>query len=157
MLTITGSGFAFAASRVTIMAGSQPCTSPSVLSDTTLTCVVKATTERFLAPVAVTGYVTGVGNVLSSASFSFLHYWSRAATWAGAGVPVDGAAVVVPANMTVMLDGPSAALKSLVLEGNLMFDPAAPVVQLMAGSVLLRGEGPLAGALLLLSLLLQLQ
>lgn len=138
-LTITGAGFTFAASRLSISVGSLPCLNPVVISTSALTCQVRATTRRFTGPVSVTGYVESVGNVLSSASFSFLHYWSRPATWGTQGVPADRADVVVPSDMTIVLDGATASLGSLVLEGNLVFDPATPVVELTAGSVLLKG------------------
>ena len=139
LLTVTGSGFTFAATKATILVGNLPCTNPTVVSPTALTCLVRATTQRYTAPTPLSGYVEGIGNMLSSATFTFLHYWSRPATWAPKGVPADGDAVLVPSGMTVVLDTSTAALASLVLEGNLVFDPTVPAIQLTSGSVLVKG------------------
>jgi hypothetical protein len=63
--------------------------------------------------------------------------WSDPATWGGV-VPPTGAAVVVPAGRTVVLDGPTAALRSLVIEGTLLADPSRDVA-ITADAVLVRG------------------
>jgi hypothetical protein len=151
LLTISGTGFTFGAARLNVYVGAQACTNITVLSATSLTCLLKASQQRFTGPVPITGYVTSTGNVVSKATFQPVHYWSRAATWASGAVPADGERVVVPAGMTVLLDSSTAALASLELRGSLVFDPVVPVVGLTAGSVLLNGARPPAAARCLLA------
>jgi cell migration-inducing and hyaluronan-binding protein len=62
--------------------------------------------------------------------------WSNPATWGGE-VPKDGANVVVPAGKKIVLEGATANLKSLVIEGELVAGDRD--IAITSGSVLVKG------------------
>jgi cell migration-inducing and hyaluronan-binding protein len=63
--------------------------------------------------------------------------WSEASTWPGGSLPAAGAAVVIPAGKSVLLDVSPPALSSLRIEGALVFDERD--LALTAGHVLVLG------------------
>lgn len=67
--------------------------------------------------------------------------WSDPATWGGS-KPVAGAAVVVPAGKTIVLDESTPALGLLTIDGNLVFKDAV-TAELRASAVLVRATGSL--------------
>ena len=63
--------------------------------------------------------------------------WSDPGTWPGGAVPVEGAAVTIPQDRTVLLDVSPPPLASLTVEGALAFDDQD--LNLTAGYILVKG------------------
>ena len=63
--------------------------------------------------------------------------WSDPAAWPGGAVPVEGAAVTIPQDKTVLLDVSPPPLASLTVEGALTFDDKD--LDLTAGYILVKG------------------
>lgn len=92
-----------------------------------------ATTPPSTTPPSGTPPPTGTSPVASG------QRWSDPATWGGS-VPATGASVRVPPGKTIVLDTRTAALSALVVEGELVADPAADV-SITSDYVLVAGSG----------------
>ncbi len=54
-----------------------------------------------------------------------MNLWSRRTTWGGGPLPVEGSLVVIPQNVTVVLDVSPPEMAAVVVEGVLLFDEFA--------------------------------
>ncbi len=137
-ITLTGSFDTAAATTVTI--GNVSCTNVTVVSATTITCLTGKPPQTIVRkPLPIVVYQTGRGYARSFASYQYIDLWSRNSTWGGKALPDEGATVVIPYGITVLLDVSPPVLYVLVLEGNLIFDDTQPNVHLQANYIIVKG------------------
>ena len=90
-ITITGSGFGYDSSAITVLLGMAPCR-PDSVADTILTCKTTPTTQAMNVPVRV--MLAGEGFATSAATFSFL-LEVNSVEHTGDGFSVEGGGVLV--------------------------------------------------------------
>jgi hypothetical protein len=119
--------------------GTAAPTATSVAATKTATSAPTATsTPAATAAATVTPTVAPASPTATSAPITGAQRWSDAATWGGS-VPQAGQAVVVPVGKTVLMDVSPPALKSLQIDGTLIFDNKD--LALSAGWIMLHGDG----------------
>ena len=85
----------------------------------------------------------GLGRALnpSNISFHYVDVWSSRFTWGGSSPPVHGDLVHIQKGQTILLDTSTAVLKTLVVDGVLIFDHAADNITLHSELVLVNKGG----------------
>ena len=71
---------------------------------------------------------------------SSTRYWSDPAQWPKGVVPQAGDNVTIPANHTIILDGDTSSLGTLIIEGSLYFSSSAPNLTLTAEIIWVKGQ-----------------
>ncbi|KXZ49223.1 hypothetical protein GPECTOR_22g814 [Gonium pectorale] len=138
-VTIAGSGFA-ANLPTTVTIGGTTCLSVAVVSSTSITCTTgKPPSDVLRSPLPVTVFQDGRGNCRGNVSYQYIDLWSRNSTWGGGPLPGLEDSVVIPSNVTVLLDISPPKLYLLVLQGNLVFDDTLSYLNLQADYILVSG------------------
>lgn len=118
-LTITGRGFGTDSSVVSVLVDDIACVVTSTI-DTQIVCTVGA---RPNLPDQLSFVVSINGNVASKnvADFFYAYRWTDPATWGGDIPPIDGDTVYVPKGMVLLVDQSTPNLKTIIVEGSIIF------------------------------------
>lgn len=132
-LTITGTGFGTDSSVVQVVIDNVPCVVVTV-SDTQIVCTVGA---RPTLPAQLSFQVSIGGNIASKSvpDFFYAFRWSDPATWGGDIPPIDGDAVYVPVGMVLLVDQSTPNLKTIIVEGSIIFADEGEMV-IETGSII---------------------
>lgn len=118
-LTITGTGFGSDPSLVSVLVDGVACVAQTA-APTQITCLTGA---RTALPTANTFDVSVNQNRASvtTANFTYANRWSDPLTWGGDIPPIAGDTVYVPKGMVLLVDQSTPNLKTIVVEGAIIF------------------------------------
>ena len=118
-VTLTGTNFGTDVNVVSVVVDGVACAVQTVTS-TSIVCTVGA---RPNLPSAFTFDVRINGNYasLNCSNFTYAFRWSDPATWGGDIPPIDGDTVYVPKGMVLLVDQSTPNLKTIIVEGSIVF------------------------------------
>jgi plastocyanin len=129
VLTVTGTGLPAIVTDAEVMINGRACDVVSAASDgTQVTCRTTPRTDFRPLSVAVKD-TTGVGTSVNNDTvyFRYLDRWSQANTWLNDERPLENDTVVIPPDQAIVIDVPLPRLFLVLIQGFVMFDPAATV------------------------------
>lgn len=118
-ITLTGTNLGTDTTKLSVSIDGILCNVVSV-SNTIAVCTVQ---PRPNIPTFNSFDITLSDNpvILQTINFTYVSRWSDPATWGGDIPPIDGDAVVVPKGMVLLVDQSTPSLKSIIVEGSLVF------------------------------------
>lgn len=122
-ITISGTGFK-SINDPTVMVSTAACTQLEVKSDTEMVCITGPLSKGSPQNTKIE-IVSASGNAKNDETyFWYIDRWNSKYTWGGTEPPVDGDMAVIDQDQTVLIDGETAKLKMLLVNGgHLIFDP----------------------------------
>ena len=114
-VTIQGQGFGTDQSAVSVSIGGSECII-AAFSSTSIECVTEARKPSIKTQVEVSIGDNGIAQQ-TSADFEYIDVWSSQFSWGGLPPPVEGDMVVIPKDMTILLDTDTPVLKMLLIQG----------------------------------------
>ena len=101
---------------VSVTIAGSDCVISGSVTDTQIECVTEPHQGSVEAQVAVAIQSTGIA-FQESAAYEYIDVWSSPYTWGGESPPAAGDLVVIPSNMTVLLDTDTEIMKLLLIDG----------------------------------------
>jgi hypothetical protein len=127
-VTFTGDGFPASSLDYSITIDGVACADIAVSSQFEVTCVTGPRVNAWNAPPSLEMEVAGLGKVATQGNvFRYVSLWSAASTWGGAGAPMSGESVSVPAGLNLLVDVDHTPVLNLVIVdgGSIIFPPDA--------------------------------
>jgi hypothetical protein len=118
-LIITGTGFGTDVSKVSVKVDGIVCAVTAVTS-TSITCTVGPKTSIIPDPTFDV-FIDGRRSIVSCRNFTYAFRYSDPNTWSGDFPPIEGDAVYVPKGMVLMMDQSTPKLKTIIVEGSIVF------------------------------------
>ena len=129
VVTVTGTGLPTNDALAEVMINGRACNVQTAAVDgTEVTCLTTPRTDFRPLSVAVRD-TAGTGRSVNNDTvyFRYLDRWSQANTWLNDERPLENDTVVIPPDQAIVIDVPLPRLFLVLIQGFVMFDPAATV------------------------------